>query len=167
MPHPTDLDDAALLADCELEFLRRSGPGGQHRNKTETAVVLRHSKTGLSAEANERRSQADNRSVALFRLRLCLAVNVRETIEIDAPPSPLWESRCKNHRIAVSSTHADFPRILAEALDRLHANEHRINEAADQLHVTSSQLVRLFKQHPPALLLINRERQARNLGLLK
>jgi protein subunit release factor A len=167
VPHPTDLDDAALLADCELEFLRRSGPGGQHRNKTETAVVLRHAKTGLSAEANERRSQADNRSVALFRLRLSLAVNLREHVAVDASPSQLWASRCKNQRISVASAHADFPRILAEALDRLHANDHRLDAAAEQLQVTNSQLIKLFKQHPPALLLVNRQRQAKNLGPLK
>ena len=36
------LDDEALLAECEQEVFIASGPGGQHRNKTETAVRLRH-----------------------------------------------------------------------------------------------------------------------------
>ncbi len=167
MLHPTDLSDEELLAECELQFLRRSGPGGQHRNKTETAVLLRHAKTGLSAEANERRSQADNRSVALFRLRLCMAVQFRCPVELDTPPSRLWGGRLSNQRLSVASTHTDFPRILAEALDRLCANEYRLDDAAKQLHVTSSQLVKLFKQHVPALVLVNRERQARNLGPLR
>jgi RF-1 domain len=166
MPHPAELSDEKLLAECELQFIRRSGPGGQHRNKTETAVILRHSKTGLSAEANERRSQADNRKVAIFRLRLCMAVQFRCPVEVDSPPSTLWESRHANSRISVASTHADFPRILAEALDRLYANEYRLDQAAKQLHVTNSQLVKLFKQHVPVLMLVNRERLTRNLGPL-
>ena len=55
--HPASLDVQRLLVDCESRRERRGGPGGQHRNKVETAVVLRHLPTGIVAEANERRSQ--------------------------------------------------------------------------------------------------------------
>ena len=63
------LDDAALLAECEESFFIASGPGGQHRNKTESGVRLTHPPTELSVTATERRSQAQNRSAALERLR--------------------------------------------------------------------------------------------------
>lgn len=63
------LDDRALLAECEQEFFTAGGPGGQHRNKTATAVRLTHPPTELSASATERRSQSLNRRVALERLR--------------------------------------------------------------------------------------------------
>src|SRR5512138_80452 len=63
------LADAALLAECEETFFTGSGPGGQHRNKTESAVRLVHRPTGVIATATERRSQARNRSEALLRLR--------------------------------------------------------------------------------------------------
>ena len=72
--HPAALPDDDLLSICNETRTRRGGPGGQHRNKVETAVVLQHRPTGLNAEANERRSQADNRRVALQRLRLRLAI---------------------------------------------------------------------------------------------
>jgi protein subunit release factor B len=72
--HPAATRPEQLLAECEARRLRRSGPGGQHRNKVETAVSLRHLPTGVCAEANERRSQAQNRSTALFRLRVNLAL---------------------------------------------------------------------------------------------
>lgn len=63
------LTDEALLAQCEESFFIASGPGGQHRNKTESGVRLSHPATELSVTATERRSQAQNRSVALGRLR--------------------------------------------------------------------------------------------------
>src|SRR5688500_19011954 len=56
------LSDDALLAECELDFFVASGPGGQHRNKTESGVRLTHPPTELSVTATERRSQAQNRS---------------------------------------------------------------------------------------------------------
>ncbi len=64
------LDDEPLSRECEEEFFIASGPGGQHRNKTESGVRLRHPPTGVTVTATERRSQAQNRSVALSRLRL-------------------------------------------------------------------------------------------------
>ncbi len=67
------LPDAALLAECQETFFVGSGPGGQHRNKTESAVRLVHLPTGIAETAPERRSQARNRSAALERLRAALA----------------------------------------------------------------------------------------------
>lgn len=65
--HPACLPAAELLAAHDETRTRRSGPGGQHRNKVETAVVLLHQPTGIKAEASERRSKAENRRVALRR----------------------------------------------------------------------------------------------------
>ena len=94
--HPARLPPDDLLRDCDETRTKRSGPGGQHRNKVETAVILRHRVSGVSAEASERRSQADNRRVALFRLRLRLALVHREPPE--PHPSPLWQSRRRDGR---------------------------------------------------------------------
>jgi len=63
------LPGEALAAECEEEFFVAGGPGGQHRNKTESGVRLVHRPTGVTVTATERRSQAQNRSVALERLR--------------------------------------------------------------------------------------------------
>ncbi len=59
----------ALAAECEETFFVASGPGGQHRNKTESGVRLLHRPTGVVVTATERRSQARNRDAALLRLR--------------------------------------------------------------------------------------------------
>jgi ribosome-associated protein len=66
------LSDAALLAECDESFFVASGPGGQHRNKTETGVRLTHRSTGITVTATERRSQFQNRGAALERLRAVL-----------------------------------------------------------------------------------------------
>jgi ribosome-associated protein len=63
------LTDDALLAQCEESFYVGGGPGGQHRNKTETAVRLAHGPTGVVVTATERRSQPQNRAAAMERLR--------------------------------------------------------------------------------------------------
>ena len=63
---PSDPRD--LAKDCEISFFRASGPGGQHRNKTETAVRVVHLPTGTTAIATEERSQSRNRERAFERL---------------------------------------------------------------------------------------------------
>ena len=153
--HPAELDEAALLAQCETNRLRRSGPGGQHRNKVETAVQLLHRPTGIQAEANERRSQAENHAMALFRLRLNLALELRVKIDASYAPSPLWRSRCRQTRIEIRESHADFPTLLAEVLDLLAQCGGDPVLAAERLGTTPSQLVKLLKMESRALALVN------------
>jgi len=138
------------LKACAFEQLRRSGPGGQHRNKVQTAVRLRHRPTGVRAEAVERRSQAENRRRALFRLRVNLALEVRRRRDPEQGPSPLWQSRRRTGRIAVNPSHDDFPSILAEALDMIAACENDPRKAAEALACSPSQLIKLLKKEPRA-----------------
>jgi hypothetical protein len=164
--HPATASIEQLLAECEVRRLRRSGPGGQHRNKVATAISLHHLPTGVSAEASERRSQAQNQSVALFRLRVNLALEVRRTCGPDYVPSPLWQTRCGGGVLKLSAGHDDFPSLLAEALDVLAASDVDPKRAASVLGFTPSQLIRSLKLEPRALALVNcwrRERQMHGL----
>ena len=161
--HPSQLPPLELIKHCQESRTRRPGPGGQHRNKVETAVILHHERTGISAEANERRSQADNRNVALFRLRVTLALDVRSDAVESPSLSPLWLSRIANERIRVNPEHADFPALLAEALDAVARNEFDLKVASEQLQVTASQLLKFLKLEPRALGLVNRARIERGL----
>ena len=165
--HPSALDPEMLLRGCTERRVRRSGPGGQHRNKVETGVVLRHELTGIAAEANERRSQAENRQVALFRLRVRLAIEFRTVRSADAVPSELWRSRCRGERVSVNANHLDFPALLAEALDVLAVCEFDHSVAANLLGCTGSQLVKLLKDERSAFERLTRERMARGLPRLK
>jgi hypothetical protein len=167
MNHPAALAADKLFDQCDVRRLRRSGPGGQHRNKVETAICLHHRPSGVKAEASERRSQAENRSVALVRLRLNLALEIRGRPDSNIIASELWRSRLSGGRIAVSATHADFPTMLAEALDAIAAGEADVKRAADALGCTISQLVKFLKKEPRSLALVNRWRDDRGLHPLK
>jgi hypothetical protein len=165
--HPAALPAERLLAECEIRRMRRSGPGGQHRNKVETAVSIAHRPTGISAEASERRSQAENHDVAFFRLRVRLAMEIRRPPASPFSPSPLWRSRCRGGKIAVNSEHHDFPAILAEALDVVAACEYDLRRAAAMLGCTASQLTKLLQQEPRAITAVNRAREQQGLHRLK
>ena len=162
--HPAALDDSALLRECDETRTRRSGPGGQHRNKVETAVILVHRPTGIGAEASERRSQAQNRTVALARLRLRLALEHREPA--DTGPSSLWISRTRNGRLAIAVVHHDYPTLVAEALDQLQSTGFRTADAAAALGVTTSQLIGLFRKSAAVWTAVNAARVAAGLSRL-
>ena len=76
MPLPDVLQQ--LLRECDVETYRASGPGGQHRNKTESAVRMTHRPTGITRVATEHRSQLRNRQLALERIWRALDARKRK-----------------------------------------------------------------------------------------
>ena len=64
-------------ADLEESFVRASGPGGQHVNKTSTCVMLRHTPSGITVKVARERSQSINR----FLARRILADRFEEMIK--------------------------------------------------------------------------------------
>src|SRR5947209_8014475 len=79
----TALTDAQLLAQCEVDTYRASGPGGQKRNKTSSAVRLRHPPTGIIVIAEESRSQHENKAKALQRLRQAFYLKIRDPLTVE------------------------------------------------------------------------------------
>ena len=70
--------DEDLLRECEVQTFRSSGPGGQHVNKTESAVRLKHLPSGVVVTSRQERSQHRNKALCLQRLRRKVAqVNYR------------------------------------------------------------------------------------------
>jgi hypothetical protein len=160
--HPAALPIDELLRNCSTVRTRRGGPGGQHRNKVETAIVITHEPTGISAEASERRSQAENKRMAIWRLRLRLALEHRTPAPATGS-SPLWRSRVRGSSLVIAATHDDYPALVAEALDRLETANFAIAPAAREMGVTSSQLTRLFAKNPAAWTTLCRLRAARGM----
>ncbi len=164
--HPAAIAAELLLRDCEVRHERRRGPGGQHRNKTESAVVIRHRPTGIEGQAAERRSQFDNHRNAVARLRLNLALAVRTVSSAESAPTALWRSRCHDGRLGINAEHEDFPTLLAEALDVLVSRNGHLPGSAEQLGCTPSQLVKLLKKEPRAFLWLNDLRRQHGLSRL-
>ncbi len=84
--HATDRH--TLERETDVSFLRRSGPGGQHRNKVETAVRLVHRPTGIIVVSSRHRSQSMNREAAFERLAERLrTLNHRPKTRVATRPS--------------------------------------------------------------------------------
>ncbi len=158
------LDTESLLAQCQMRFTRRGGPGGQHRNKVSTAVELTHTPSGVTAGASERRSQADNRAVAVRRLRIELALHIRDDVTAQATD---LVTRYGGGQLRVASDNDDFPIVLADIINRINAGAGRIDGSAKFWNTSTSQIIRLLRQHPAALQRVNELRNEHQLHRLR
>ncbi len=155
-PHPAGQPEQLLLRDCQIVRTRTGGPGGQHRNKVETAIRITHKPTGLRAIAYEERSQAKNKKRAIQRLRIRLAIQHRTACDVDTyTPSSCLADRVRKGRIALSHKHDDYPPILAELLDLLVALDGDVAAAAELIGSTASQIVKHLRVESDALGVVN------------
>jgi len=144
----TDLSDAQLLSQCEVDTYRASGPGGQKRNKTSSAVRLRHLPSGLLVIAEESRSQHENRARALRRMRQALYLKVRDEL----PPETLTPAnlaarpdygpaRDGEGRLHLGRKDPRYWPAVGVVLDVLQAVAARVSEAAEALGTSTGNLI--------------------------
>jgi hypothetical protein len=142
----TDLSDAHLLAQCAVDTYRASGPGGQKRNKTSSAIRIRHSPSGLIVIAEESRSQHENRARALRRLRQALYLKWRDELTPEALVSLATRpdyaaARDGGGRLHLGRKDPRFWPIVGVVLDVLHAVGARVSEAAEALGISTGNLI--------------------------
>src|SRR5207248_7723227 len=119
-----NLSDSQLLEQCEVDTYRASGPGGQKRNKTSSAVRLRHSSSGLIVIAEESRSQHENKAKALRRLRKALYLELREPLPNEPQQHPDFvNARDGDGRLALRVKDPRFWPAVGVVLDVLAATE--------------------------------------------
>ncbi len=163
------LSDQELIAQCEVDAYRASGPGGQKRNKTSSAVRLRHKPTGLIAGSVEDRSQHTNKARALRRLRLTIALHVRAKVATDnyKPSAVVREGVTSDGRIVMGRKDHRYPAFVGELLDLLAACELRVSDTAKLLKTTTGKFVSFLKDEPKLWQRVNEMRQECGLSALK
>lgn len=163
------ISDEHFLRQCRWEAFRGSGPGGQKRNKTSSAVRLIHEPSGLSGLASERRSQEQNRQQALRRLRLRIALELREAIEPASFTPPDWwrELVGSEGRLTVAPRQAAYLPAVGLVLDVLTATGGAVAEAAALLRVHTAQLVQFIQDEDKLLAAVNVLRAANHLKPLR
>lgn len=144
--------DEQLLRDCEVDTYRASGPGGQKRNKTSSAVRLRHQPSGLIVIAEESRSQHENKARALRRLRQAIALKLRRPLDaaawdriVDAPEIVAVKG---TGRLEVGRRDPRLWPAVAVVLDVIEACTGRMQEAASALGVTTANLGDFLQLEP-------------------
>ena len=151
--------DEKLLAQCTVETYRASGPGGQHRNKTESAVRLTHRPTGVVATATERRSQHENRHRALVRLRRAIALEVREALPAGAPCDVLAGALGDAAWPRISQKSPIYLVMAAQVLDHLEVAGGRVSDMAERLGASTASLVKFLSLDDDLWQVANRIRQ--------
>ncbi|XP_028769282.1 uncharacterized protein LOC114726755 isoform X2 [Neltuma alba] len=171
-----ELTDEELLRQCDMDTFKSSGPGGQHRNKRESAVRLKHIPTGIIAQAAEDRSQHKNRASALTRLRALIALKVRSTVDLDAylPPQELLQILPAKSSIRgsdcgprIGPNNPKFVLGMQALLDLIFAVGGSISEAAKFLGLSTGALSRLILSDDSLRMAVNELRASRVVGWYK
>ena len=163
--------DDALIAQCEVDRYRASGPGGQHRNKTESAVRLRHRATGVSAIGEDSRSQLENKLFAVRRLRAAIALEVREPVALEGyAPSPRLAALVAGgtaplgHRTRLTG---EYWAAIGELLDLLVAGGLEIAATAQRLGLTTGAMSKLLLHDEQVARAVNDLRRAKGMRPLR
>jgi len=133
------LPDEELLRRCDASSSSTHGPGGQHRNKVESAVRLRHRATGLVVQCEEHAQRSQNRLQALARLRLRLA------LQDPGPIDPAFLDRHRDGlRLHIAPDDPDLPQVAAACLQALGQAQGGMAAAAQALGISTAQLAKLM-----------------------
>jgi hypothetical protein len=143
------MSDDELLKQCRVDQYRGPGPGGQKRNKTSNAVRLMHLPSGIHATATEFRSLAVNKTHAMRRLRLKLAIEMREEIDPAKFEPPDWFLSIRhNGHIEASDHHMYYPPLAGLVLDLLTVMKGNPSHVAAMLGVSTSSVIKLLENEP-------------------
>jgi hypothetical protein len=170
-------EDAELLGQCEVHTYKSSGPGGQHRNKVSSAIRLHHRPTGITALANESRSQHDNKRQALGRLRMNIACQVRCPADLAAfqPTGVLSEClfvarggpAAGTRRLGIGAKDRRFWQVAAVLLDLLESATGRLAPPAAALGITTGNFTSVIKSDRHLFAAAQQIRKAHGHGSMK
>ncbi|MGB2986123.1 MAG: peptide chain release factor-like protein [Phycisphaerae bacterium] len=154
------LEDGALIAQCNVDHYRSRGPGGQKRNKTSSAVRLRHRPTDLAVTATEERSQHVNTVRAIRRLREAIALDIRSEIDVERYQRSELLSSCiaGDGQLCVGRRDRRYYPAVCEILDLMAACTARVRDAARCAGVSTANLVKFIRNDPKLWRRVNQMR---------
>lgn len=164
-----ELSDEELLKQCNWYAGRASGPGGQKRNKTHSAILLTHTPTGITCIANEHRLQGENRTLAMKRLRLALTLAIRREVDLEtfAVPPAVKEQLNRDGKLGVNEDNPRYLSIIATLLDLLVVYRGQVAKAADLLGISTTNFINLLHRNPKLWTTAQEWRKRFNLPPLK
>ncbi|NLB63767.1 MAG: hypothetical protein GX801_06630 [Fibrobacter sp.] len=148
-----------LLKHCTVQAHRGGGPGGQKRNKTFSGVRIKYSPFNLEILCNENRSPHINKSLALKRLRLSIAIKVREPIDEEVMEFPGQKGR-------ISSQNLLYAPWIAQVLDYFEHYQGQLKPVAEKWNLSNSALVRIFFSEKQLISEVQKIRQKNKLNRL-
>jgi hypothetical protein len=155
--HLLRLSDAELLKLCETQAYKGSGPGGQHRNKTSSGVKVKLTNIGIESYSCDDRSSHINKILALKKLRLKIALQIREEPALQIPFAfPGTGGR-------ISADNKLYPEFIADVLDRIKAAEGDLGDAAKMWNLSKSALNKIILADKKVLEIYNRNYKANSL----
>ena len=160
--------DGEILQSCRVDTYRASGPGGQKRNKTSSAVRLTHVASGVSVIAEESRSQHENKARALRRLRLAIALHVRN--DCNTKEFPVCQNPTNTTlgvKLAISPRHPEFPMVVGWVLDIVYLSRGQLSHAARSIGCSTGQLSKFLVSEPKVLAVVNKLRAALGIRPLR
>jgi hypothetical protein len=153
------LSETDLLRACQVDTFRSHGPGGQHANRTESAVRITHLPTGVISQCQDHRERLRNQVAALVRLRLRLALHVRGQA-VAAWLEPFRRGR----QCAIGPASGSYHLAVAAVLDALSQSAGSLAGAGAALKVSGSQIAKLVSADKEVLQAANQLRAHAGLG---
>ena len=136
-------DEKLFVKQCRIDTYTASGPGGQKRNRTYSAVRITHYETGLSVIAEESRSQAENRQKAIRRLKKSIALEIRS----QGPEIP-WGIRkiFQKDNLNLNRKNLLYPVFCAMVLDCIYMAKGKTADSSNLLDITTGKLNKLLSK---------------------
>lgn len=152
-------DEEHLLRSCVQDFHKASGNGGQKVNKTSSAVRLTHTPSGVTVSEAGNRSQAMNRINALKKLRIRIAMEIRNDVPQGAPGPDLAR--------VPSLSNPAYAQFLALLLDHLAQDAWNAGATAERFGVSTSKLIKIIYRDSALWQELNKQRISSGLAPLK
>ncbi|WDE96948.1 peptide chain release factor-like protein [Lentisphaera profundi] len=149
------MTDEELLNRCKTDHYIATGNGGQKRNKTSSAVRLTLKDTSISATASEDRQQSVNKKRALRKLRLAIAMEMRQEAQ-------QWQGQ-----LDMNPKNAQYPLFIAALTDNLFDKNWQVSEVAKSMDLSTGKLIKIIAKDDTLWQFVNKERQKNDYKPLK